>query len=169
MRVAAAAGEPYVGGLIGTGLKVGVVVSRFNDLVTKLLLDGALGAFQRHGVASADVDVSCFAGGRGAWCTLVMLCLDAWQLCDAWVACPEAAAAAGDPPACSMPPPAKPNLAHRAPPCLSLAPQVAWVPGAFELPVVAKAMAKSGKYDAVVCIGVVVSGDRWWGWGDDDM
>jgi 6,7-dimethyl-8-ribityllumazine synthase len=37
------------------------------------------------------------------------------------------------------------------------APQVAWVPGSFELPVVAKAMAKSGKYDAVVCIGVVVS------------
>lgn len=35
--------------------------------------------------------------------------------------------------------------------------QVAWVPGSFELPVVAKAMAKSGKYDAVVCIGVVVS------------
>jgi hypothetical protein len=34
---------------------------------------------------------------------------------------------------------------------------VAWVPGSFELPVVAKAMAKSGKYDAVVAIGVVVS------------
>jgi 6,7-dimethyl-8-ribityllumazine synthase len=31
------------------------------------------------------------------------------------------------------------------------------VPGSFELPVVAKAMAKSGKYDAVVTIGVVVS------------
>jgi 6,7-dimethyl-8-ribityllumazine synthase len=31
------------------------------------------------------------------------------------------------------------------------------VPGSFELPVVAKAMAKSGKFDAVVCIGVVVS------------
>ena len=35
---------------------------------------------------------------------------------------------------------------------------VAWVPGSFELPVVAKAMAKSGKYDGVICIGVVVSG-----------
>ena len=32
------------------------------------------------------------------------------------------------------------------------------MPGSFELPVVAKAMAKSGKYDAVVCIGAVVSG-----------
>lgn len=34
--------------------------------------------------------------------------------------------------------------------------QVCWVPGSFELPVVAKAMAKSGKFDAVICIGVVV-------------
>ncbi len=36
--------------------------------------------------------------------------------------------------------------------------QVCWVPGSFELPVVAKAMAKSGKFDAVICIGVVVRG-----------
>jgi len=36
--------------------------------------------------------------------------------------------------------------------------QVAWVPGSFELPLVAKTMAKSGKYDAVVAIGVVVRG-----------
>lgn len=35
--------------------------------------------------------------------------------------------------------------------------QVVWVPGSFELPVVAKAMAKSGKFDAVVAIGAVVS------------
>ena len=35
--------------------------------------------------------------------------------------------------------------------------QIAWVPGSFELPVVAKGLAKSGKYDAVVCIGAVVS------------
>ena len=34
--------------------------------------------------------------------------------------------------------------------------QVAWVPGSFELPMVAKAMAKSGKFDAVVAIGAVV-------------
>ena len=34
--------------------------------------------------------------------------------------------------------------------------QVAWVPGSFELPVVAKCMAKSGKFDAVVAIGAVV-------------
>lgn len=35
--------------------------------------------------------------------------------------------------------------------------QVAWVPGSFELPVVAKSMARSGKYDAIVAIGTVVS------------
>lgn len=34
--------------------------------------------------------------------------------------------------------------------------QVVWVPGSYELPVVASAMARSGKFDAVVCIGVVV-------------
>ena len=35
---------------------------------------------------------------------------------------------------------------------------VAWVPGAFEIPVVAKKMAKSGKYDAVICLGTVIRG-----------
>ena len=33
---------------------------------------------------------------------------------------------------------------------------VAWVPGAFEIPFVAKKMARSGKYDAVVCLGAVI-------------
>lgn len=35
---------------------------------------------------------------------------------------------------------------------------VAWVPGAFEIPVVAKHMAESGKYDAVICLGTVIRG-----------
>jgi 6,7-dimethyl-8-ribityllumazine synthase len=35
---------------------------------------------------------------------------------------------------------------------------VAWVPGAFEIPVVAKKMAESGKYDAVICVGAVIRG-----------
>lgn len=35
---------------------------------------------------------------------------------------------------------------------------VAWVPGAFEMPIVAKRMAKSGKYDAVICLGAVIRG-----------
>ena len=35
---------------------------------------------------------------------------------------------------------------------------VAWVPGAFEIPLVAKKMAESGKYDAVLCLGAVIRG-----------
>lgn len=37
--------------------------------------------------------------------------------------------------------------------------EVAWVPGAFEIPLIAKKMVKSGKYDAVVCLGAVIRGD----------
>mmetsp|Transcript_690 Transcript_690/g.1804 ORF Transcript_690/g.1804 Transcript_690/m.1804 type:complete len:235 (-) Transcript_690:54-758(-) len=81
----------YRGKVTGTGMKFGIVVGRFNDLVTKLLLEGALEDFERHGLSREDVDV-------------------------------------------------------------------VWVPGSFELPVVAKSMAKSGAYDAVVAIGVVVRG-----------
>lgn len=36
--------------------------------------------------------------------------------------------------------------------------ELAWVPGAFEIPVVAKKMAQSGKYDAVICLGAVIKG-----------
>ncbi|WP_196604301.1 6,7-dimethyl-8-ribityllumazine synthase [Pectinatus haikarae] len=35
---------------------------------------------------------------------------------------------------------------------------VAWVPGAFEIPLVAKKMAQSDKYDAVICLGAVIRG-----------
>lgn len=35
---------------------------------------------------------------------------------------------------------------------------LAWVPGAFEIPIVAKKMAASGKYDAVLCLGAVIKG-----------
>ena len=37
--------------------------------------------------------------------------------------------------------------------------QVAWVPGAFEIPLIASKMAKSGKYDAVICVGAVIRGN----------
>ena len=47
----------YEGSLVATGLKVGVVVSRFNSLVTDQLLAGAVDALRRHGVKDADIDV----------------------------------------------------------------------------------------------------------------
>jgi len=74
------------------GLRVAVVVARFNDHVTGLLLEGARSMLRDHGLAEAD------------------------------------------------------------------APEY-WVPGAFELPVVAKRLASSGGFDAVVCLGAVIRGD----------
>jgi len=79
------------GTLSGTGLKIGIVVARFNDFVTRSLLDGALSALRRHGVAEEDI-------------------------------------------------------------------HVVWVPGAFEIPVVAQQMAQSGQYHALVCLGAVIRG-----------
>jgi len=81
----------FEGDLVGHGLKVGIVVSRFNELLSSKLLSGAMDALTRHGVSEDDVDV-------------------------------------------------------------------AWVPGAFEIPLVAKRMAASGRYDAVLALGVVIRG-----------
>jgi len=47
----------YEGSLVATGLRFGVVVARFNSLVTEQLLAGAADALRRHGVKDADVDV----------------------------------------------------------------------------------------------------------------
>ncbi|HEX9402711.1 MAG TPA: 6,7-dimethyl-8-ribityllumazine synthase [Anaeromyxobacter sp.] len=47
----------YEGSLVATGLKVAVVVARFNALVTEQLLSGAVDALRRHGVKDADIDV----------------------------------------------------------------------------------------------------------------
>ena len=77
--------------LIGTGLKVGIVVGRFNEFITSKLLSGALDGLKRHGVEEENVDV-------------------------------------------------------------------AWVPGAFELPLIAKKMVNKGKYDAVIGLGTVIRG-----------
>jgi 6,7-dimethyl-8-ribityllumazine synthase len=81
----------FEGDLIGSGLKVGIVVARFNELLSNRLLTGAMDALTRHGVAEEDVDT-------------------------------------------------------------------AWVPGAFEIPFVAKKMAAGGRYDAVLALGVVIRG-----------
>lgn len=81
----------YEGKLIGTGLKFGIVVSRFNDFITVKLLDGALDVLRRHDVADDDIDI-------------------------------------------------------------------AWVTGAFEMPLIAKKLAESKKYDAVICLGAIIRG-----------
>lgn len=81
----------FEGNLVGTGLKVGIVVGRFNEFITSKLLGGALDALKRHGVDESSVDV-------------------------------------------------------------------AWVPGAFEIPLIAQKLAKSGKYDAVITLGTVIRG-----------
>jgi 6,7-dimethyl-8-ribityllumazine synthase len=47
----------YEGSLVATGLKVAVVVARFNSLVTEQLLAGAVDALRRHGVKDGDIDV----------------------------------------------------------------------------------------------------------------
>ena len=52
----------YEGNLIGTDLKIGIVVSRFNSFITTKLLDGALDALKRHGVDEDDVDI-CWTPG----------------------------------------------------------------------------------------------------------
>ena len=36
----------------------------------------------------------------------------------------------------------------------------AWVPGAFEIPLMAEKMAQSGKYDAIICVGAVIRGEK---------
>ncbi|ASS94151.1 MULTISPECIES: 6,7-dimethyl-8-ribityllumazine synthase [Bacillales] len=77
--------------LIGSGLKVGIVVGRFNEFITSKLLGGALDGLKRHGVDENDVDI-------------------------------------------------------------------AWVPGAFELPLIAKKLVNTGKYDAVIGLGTVIRG-----------
>ena len=56
--VAAAKPGELEGDLISSrGTRYGVVVARFNDLVTKLLLDGCLDTFKRHGASREDIDV----------------------------------------------------------------------------------------------------------------
>jgi 6,7-dimethyl-8-ribityllumazine synthase len=49
--------KQYEGILIGKGLKFAVVVSRFNELITKKLLEGAMDALLRHGSDEGDIDI----------------------------------------------------------------------------------------------------------------
>jgi len=52
----------HEGKLIGTGLKIGIVVSRFNEFITSKLLSGALDALERHGVNSEDIEIAWVPG-----------------------------------------------------------------------------------------------------------
>lgn len=79
------------GSFRGEGLKVAIVVSRFNDLITRRLLEGAVDTLSRHGVKDDEVTV-------------------------------------------------------------------AWVPGAVELPLVAKKLAANGRYRAIITLGAVIRG-----------
>ena len=60
---AGAAGEPtqgarvHTGSLDATGMRLGIVVSRFNDIISMRLLDGAVEALRHHGVGAGDIDV----------------------------------------------------------------------------------------------------------------
>ena len=81
----------YEGKLVSEGVKVGIVVARFNEFITSKLLGGAIDGLKRENVKEEDIEV-------------------------------------------------------------------AWVPGAFEIPLIAKKMADSKKYDAVICLGAVIRG-----------
>lgn len=82
----------FEGALDARGRRFAVAASRFNEVVVRRLVDGALACLRKHGAADEDVDV-------------------------------------------------------------------AWVPGAFELPVVARRLAGSGRYAAVICLGAVIRGE----------
>lgn len=79
------------GSLVAPDEPVAIVVSRFNDLITTRLLQGALETYRRHGLSEEKITV-------------------------------------------------------------------VWAPGAFEIPLIAKKLAQSGKYSAVVCLGAVIQG-----------
>lgn len=83
--------KTYEGKLVNEGIKVGIVVSRFNEFITSKLLSGALDGLKRHDVKDKDIEI-------------------------------------------------------------------AWVPGAFEIPLLAAKMANTNKYDAVICLGAVIRG-----------
>ena len=81
----------FEGKLLGEGLRFGLVISRFNEFISKKLLEGAQDALLRHGVKEEDIEI-------------------------------------------------------------------AWTPGAFEIPLIARKLAQTKKYDAVICLAAVVRG-----------
>ncbi len=84
-------GKSYEGNLDGSGLKIALVISRFNEFITSKLLDGAVDALVRHSVSKEDIDI-------------------------------------------------------------------AWTPGALEIPLAAQNLVRKGGYSAVICLGAVIRG-----------
>lgn len=52
----------YEGHLLGNGLRFGIVVGRFNEMITSKLLSGALGGLRRHGVEEKDIETAWVPG-----------------------------------------------------------------------------------------------------------
>ena len=84
--------EAYQGAVDATGMRIGIVVSKYNDVVSIPLLEGAVEALELNGAAASDI-------------------------------------------------------------------VLAWVPGAFEIPIAARELAQHSGVDAVVCLGAVIRGD----------
>lgn len=55
-------GKTFEGSLVGSKLKVGIVVARFNEFITSKLLGGAVNTLKRHGVADDNIDVAWVPG-----------------------------------------------------------------------------------------------------------
>jgi len=72
----------YEGDLIGSGLKVGICVSRFNELLSTRLLSGALDALTRHDVSEDDVDIAWVPGAFE-----LPLIAQKWQLLGIMMSC----------------------------------------------------------------------------------
>ena len=81
----------YEGKLTGKEIKIGIVISRFNEFITAKLLGGALDCLKRHEIDEDSIEI-------------------------------------------------------------------AWTPGAFEIPLIASKMANSGAYDVVICLGAIIRG-----------
>lgn len=84
-------GQTFSGKLVGTGLKIGIVIARWNDFIGTRLLEGTHDALLRHDVREEDIDIL-------------------------------------------------------------------YVPGSFEIPLAAQKMVASKRYDAVICLGVLIRG-----------
>ncbi|WP_079989484.1 6,7-dimethyl-8-ribityllumazine synthase [Candidatus Protochlamydia phocaeensis] len=83
--------KEYKGKLTTAQPRIGIVIARFNEMITKSLLEGALDSLERFSVPNQAITV-------------------------------------------------------------------AWVPGAFEIPLAAQQLAHSGQYDAIICLGAVIRG-----------